>query len=101
MFPQWECEAEIASQYKFGTITIHCEGYNSPEDSDVLRGSCWLEYNLKWSAYAWCRIITLLLMIIVIILSLFSGKQVFHHHPHVFSKDNNRTTSGYGGTCRH
>jgi hypothetical protein len=43
---QWECKADLDSTVRFGQTTVSCEGYNSPEDPYVLRGSCGLEYTL-------------------------------------------------------
>lgn len=33
--------------YRFGKVEISCEGYNSPDDPYILRGSCGLEYTLE------------------------------------------------------
>ncbi|XP_051876488.1 store-operated calcium entry-associated regulatory factor [Pristis pectinata] len=41
---QWECKADMDIAYRFGAITVSCEGYNYPEDPYILRGSCGLEY---------------------------------------------------------
>lgn len=37
---QWECKTEMDSDYQFGRIQVLCEGYDSPNDAYVLRGSC-------------------------------------------------------------
>lgn len=44
---QWECKAELPSNYKFGRLEVSCEGYNYPEDDNVLVGSCGLEYTIN------------------------------------------------------
>ncbi len=36
--------------YRFGRVEVSCEGYNSPNDAYVLRGSCGLEYTLELTA---------------------------------------------------
>ncbi|XP_078252077.1 store-operated calcium entry-associated regulatory factor [Rhinoraja longicauda] len=41
---QWECKADMDIAYRFGAVTVSCEGYNYPEDPYILRGSCGLEY---------------------------------------------------------
>eukprot|EP01088_Endostelium_zonatum_P003798 TRINITY_DN14983_c0_g1_i1.p1 TRINITY_DN14983_c0_g1~~TRINITY_DN14983_c0_g1_i1.p1 ORF type:complete len:300 (-),score=44.93 TRINITY_DN14983_c0_g1_i1:65-964(-) len=44
---QWKCEADMQSNYKFGNLRVSCEGYDSPTDPYVLKGSCGLEYELN------------------------------------------------------
>jgi len=44
---QWKCEADMPSDYKFGNLRVSCEGYDSPTDPYVLKGSCGLEYELN------------------------------------------------------
>jgi len=44
---QWECTAEMPRKYKFGRLSVSCEGYAYPEDPYILAGSCGLEYNLE------------------------------------------------------
>ncbi|XP_069781168.1 store-operated calcium entry-associated regulatory factor [Narcine bancroftii] len=41
---QWECRADMDIAYRFGAVTVSCEGYNYPEDPYILKGSCGLEY---------------------------------------------------------
>ncbi|ODM92556.1 Store-operated calcium entry-associated regulatory factor, partial [Orchesella cincta] len=43
---RWECKAEMEEEYRFGQITISCEGYDYPKDEYILVGSCGLEYTL-------------------------------------------------------
>ncbi|XP_037037917.1 store-operated calcium entry-associated regulatory factor-like [Bradysia coprophila] len=43
---QWECKAELPSNYKFGRLEVSCEGYDYPEDDYILVGSCGLEYTI-------------------------------------------------------
>lgn len=47
---QWECKTEMDENYQFGRIQVLCEGFNSPNDPYILRGSCGLEYELDWSS---------------------------------------------------
>jgi len=37
---QWECVAELDPQVKFGQLNVQCEGYDYPDDPNILRGSC-------------------------------------------------------------
>lgn len=46
---QWECQAELDNRVKFGTIDVVCEGYDSPDDPSILKGSCGLEYGLEYT----------------------------------------------------
>jgi len=48
---QWECTADLESNYRFGEISVVCEGYDYPEDPYILRGSCALEYTLEGSKH--------------------------------------------------
>lgn len=43
---QWECKADMDASYRFGRIEVSCEGYESPDDPNILVGSCGLEYEL-------------------------------------------------------
>lgn len=47
---QWECKADMDNWYRFGKVEVSCEGYNSPDDPYILRGSCGLEYTLELTA---------------------------------------------------
>lgn len=47
---QWECNADLDNDYKFGEVTVVCEGYDYPEDEYILRGSCALEYTLEYAS---------------------------------------------------
>ncbi|KAK2908644.1 hypothetical protein Q8A67_004481 [Cirrhinus molitorella] len=47
---QWECKADMDNAYRFGRVEVSCEGYNSPNDAYVLRGSCGLEYTMELTA---------------------------------------------------
>ncbi|XP_038837678.1 store-operated calcium entry-associated regulatory factor-like [Salvelinus namaycush] len=44
---QWECKTDMDNAYKFGQIEVSCEGFNHPDDSYILKGSCGLEYSLE------------------------------------------------------
>ena len=35
--------------YRFGNIEVLCEGYDYPDDSYILKGSCGLEYTLDYT----------------------------------------------------
>jgi len=45
---QWECKADLDSSVRFGPTVVSCEGYSSPNDPYILRGSCGLEYQLEF-----------------------------------------------------
>ncbi|XP_056587683.1 store-operated calcium entry-associated regulatory factor [Triplophysa dalaica] len=47
---QWECKADMDNWYRFGRVEVSCEGYSSPNDEYVLKGSCGLEYTLERTA---------------------------------------------------
>jgi len=44
---QWKCEADMDDSFRFGSITVSCEGYSYPEDPYILAGSCGLEYRFS------------------------------------------------------
>ena len=37
---QWECKTDMDNAYRFGHISVSCEGYSYPDDPYVLKGSC-------------------------------------------------------------
>jgi hypothetical protein len=43
---QWTCQASLPAEFKLGSTEVVCEGYESPEDPFVLKGSCGVEYRL-------------------------------------------------------
>ncbi|KAM3418182.1 hypothetical protein BST61_g6385 [Cercospora zeina] len=43
---QWTCKAELPVEFKLGGTDVICEGYDSPDDPYVLKGSCNVEYRL-------------------------------------------------------
>ncbi|EKG09866.1 hypothetical protein MPH_13073 [Macrophomina phaseolina MS6] len=43
---QWTCQASLPEEFKLGSTDVICEGYDSPEDPFVLKGSCGVEYRL-------------------------------------------------------
>lgn len=42
----WRCDTDMDNAYRFGHITVSCEGYSYPDDPYILRGSCGLEYTI-------------------------------------------------------
>lgn len=44
---QWECKMDLDQDYRLGSVTVACEGYDYPEDPYILAGSCGLEYTLE------------------------------------------------------
>ena len=43
---QWTCKASLPVEFKLGSTDVSCEGYDSPEDPYVLKGSCGVSYRL-------------------------------------------------------
>ncbi|KAI1661902.1 hypothetical protein F4813DRAFT_176278 [Daldinia decipiens] len=43
---QWSCTASLPPELKLGSTDVLCEGYSSPDDPYVLKGSCGVEYRL-------------------------------------------------------
>lgn len=43
----WDCNSVLDKSIKFGIMNVQCEGYDYPEDSDILVGSCGLDYTLE------------------------------------------------------
>ncbi|PKS10155.1 hypothetical protein jhhlp_001905 [Lomentospora prolificans] len=43
---QWSCKAELPEELRLGSTEVICEGYDSPDDPYVLKGSCGVEYRL-------------------------------------------------------
>ena len=50
---QWSCTADLPARIKLGAVEVSCEGWASAEDSDILAGSCALEYRLVPSSAAY------------------------------------------------
>nr|ACF75517.1 7 transmembrane protein 66 [Philodina roseola] len=46
---EWECNAEMPKEFKFGKLSVSCEGFDYPDDPYILAGSCGLEYNLEYT----------------------------------------------------
>lgn len=44
---EWSCTASLPEELKLGGTDVICEGYSSPEDPYVLKGSCGVEYRLS------------------------------------------------------
>lgn len=43
---QWTCTASLPAEFKLGSTEVLCEGYSSPTDPYILKGSCGVEYRL-------------------------------------------------------
>ena len=43
---QWTCTASLPAEFKLGMTDVICEGFASPDDPYVLKGSCGVEYRL-------------------------------------------------------
>lgn len=43
---QWTCTASLPEEFRLGSTEVICEGYDSPQDPYVLKGSCGVEYRL-------------------------------------------------------
>jgi hypothetical protein len=46
---QWSCTASLPTDFKLGSTDVICEGYSSPDDDYVLKGSCGVEYRLLYT----------------------------------------------------
>ncbi|TVY37241.1 Store-operated calcium entry-associated regulatory factor [Lachnellula subtilissima] len=46
---QWSCSASLPADFKLGSTDVICEGYSSPDDDYVLKGSCGVEYRLLYT----------------------------------------------------
>ena len=46
--PEWRCEADISDRVQFNHVEVICEGYDYPEDDNILMGSCGLEFTLDY-----------------------------------------------------
>jgi len=46
---QWTCRANVPEEFKLGSTDVRCEGYSSPSDPYILKGSCGVEYKLLLS----------------------------------------------------
>lgn len=44
---QWSCSASLPPELKLGSTDVICEGYSSPGDPYVLKGSCAVEYRMS------------------------------------------------------
>ena len=43
---EWTCTASLPPEFKLGSTDVICEGYDSPNDPYILKGSCGVEYRL-------------------------------------------------------
>jgi hypothetical protein len=43
---EWTCKASLPPEFKLGSTDVICEGYKSPDDPYILKGSCGVEYRL-------------------------------------------------------
>ncbi|EON66514.1 hypothetical protein W97_05759 [Coniosporium apollinis CBS 100218] len=43
---EWTCTASLPPEFKLGSTDVICEGYDSPDDPYILKGSCGVEYRL-------------------------------------------------------
>ena len=65
----WQCTADMPSNYVFKKVNISCEGYDSPQDQYILAGSCSLVgcvlpipgFSFEWTT------VTIIVVILVII----------------------------------
>lgn len=46
---EWSCTATMPEEFKLGSTEVACEGYSSPDDTYVLKGSCGVEYRLVYT----------------------------------------------------
>ncbi|KAK4683413.1 hypothetical protein P7C73_g6855, partial [Tremellales sp. Uapishka_1] len=43
---QWRCDTDLPSSLRLGKTDVSCEGWSAAGDSNILQGSCALQYNL-------------------------------------------------------
>lgn len=43
---QWTCTASLPDEFRLGSTDVVCEGYESPNDPYILKGSCGVNYRL-------------------------------------------------------
>ena len=46
---KWNCYTNLDSKVKFGKLDVNCEGFDFPEDPNILIGSCGLTYTLEYT----------------------------------------------------
>ncbi|KAL1843680.1 hypothetical protein VTJ49DRAFT_380 [Mycothermus thermophilus] len=44
---QWACTASLPASFQLDRTDVICEGYDSPDDAYVLKGSCGVEYTVR------------------------------------------------------
>lgn len=44
---QWECKTDMDNAYRFGQVSVSCEGYSYADDPYVLKGSCGVNPSLS------------------------------------------------------
>ncbi|KAH0609676.1 uncharacterized protein H6S33_013162 [Morchella sextelata] len=49
----WSCTADLPREFKLGATDVICEGYDSPDDNYILKGSCGVEYRLALTDYGY------------------------------------------------
>lgn len=47
---QWTCTASLPPEFRLGSTDVNCEGFDSPDDPYVLKGSCAVDYRLMLTA---------------------------------------------------
>lgn len=50
----WHCTGEFDGSYEFDRLDVGCEGYDYPEDPNILSGSCALRYTVKPEELVMC-----------------------------------------------
>ena len=76
----WKCHAELYDDIKFDTIHVQCEGFDYPDDTDILVGSCGIEYRListnpgVFKSYKGFIFIVILLIIWVLFFTLYDAE---------------------------
>ncbi|CAL8132369.1 unnamed protein product [Orchesella dallaii] len=103
--------------FKFGNISVNCEGYDYPTDPYILKGSCGLSYTLDWAGQSeWSTgtklflfgFVALVIIFIVFAIACGDPKSNRVSRPGDRSvltssrsgSTGSRSTSGFGGTDR-
>ncbi len=117
---QWDCQADLDENVKFGVMNVQCEGYDYPGDPNILAGSCGLEYRLESNGEG--SFLGSLLLMSIIILAISSccdgdnrGRYNYDNNPGFMtgmiaglisagfassSSSSTSTSSGYASTSR-
>jgi len=64
---QWECKSDMDNAFRFGEISVTCEGYDYPDDPYILKGSCGVSSVYCWIIVSWLLSPVLIFIFVVLI----------------------------------